>query len=98
MNLFILYLFGMCLAGFIFSACYNHVDSFYAFISNSINDAKNDLKNKNELSDENRILLDNVNNDTIIKSLLICISILSWIGVIIDLIYILGWLFSTPKK
>ena len=98
MNLFMIYLAGACLAGFIFSVCTEHIDSFYTFLSNSIDDAKNDLKDENKLSDENRILLDNINNDTIITSLLVCISILSWIGVIIDLIYILGWLFSASKK
>ena len=85
MNLFMVYLAGACLAGLIFSTCSNYIKSFYTFLFNLINDAKKDLKNKNELSDENRILL-------------VIISILSWVGVVIDLIYILDWLFSTPKK
>lgn len=98
MNLFMVYLAGACLAGFIFSVCSNYIKSFYTFLFNSINDAKKELKNENELSDENRILLDYVDNNTIITAFLVFISILSWIGVIIDIIYILGWLLDEPKN
>ena len=98
MNLFMVYLAGVCLSGFIFSVCTEHIKSFYTFLSDSIDNAKDDLIDEDKLSDENRILLDNINNDTIITSLLVCISILSWIGIIIDLIYILGWLFNAPKN
>lgn len=98
MNVFMIYLAGACLAGFIFSICSNYIKSFYTFLFNSINDAKKDFKNKNELSDDKRILLDYIDNNTIITALLVFITISSWVGIIIDLIYILGWLFSAPKK
>jgi len=98
MNLFMSYLAGACLAGFIFAICFNYIKSFYTFLFNSINDAKKDLKNKNELSDDNRILLDYIDNNTVITAMLVFITILSWVGVIIDIIYILAWLLDEPKN
>ena len=99
MNWFLGYLLGACLAGFIFEICYVYVDSFYKFLVCEINNAKDELRKTDNLSDEYRVLLDSIDNDTIIKSLKATIILLSWIGIIIDIIYILTLFFdNTPEK
>lgn len=98
MNWFLGYLLGACLAGFIFEICYA-LDSFYELIVREIDNAKNELRKTDNLSDEYRILLDSIDNDTIIKSLKATIILLSWIGIIIDIIYIITWVFDdTPEN
>ena len=93
------YLAGACLAGFIFEICYVYIDSFYKLLVRKIDNAKDELRKTDDLSDEYRILLDDIDNDTIIKSLEVIILILSWIGLIIDIIYILAWVFDdTPEN
>lgn len=93
------YLAGACLAGFIFEICYLYIDSFYKLLVRKIDNAKDELRKTDDLSDEYRILLDDIDNDTIIKSLEVIILILSWIGLIIDIIYILAWVFDdTPEN
>ncbi len=98
MNWFLGYLLGACLAGFIFEICI-YIDSFYKLLVSEIDNAKDELIKTDNLSDEYRVLLDSIDNDVIIKSLEIVILLLSWIGLIIDIIYILNWIFdNTPKK
>ena len=63
------YLAGACLAGFIFEICYVYIDSFYKLLVRKIDNAKDELRKTDDLSDEYRILLDDIDNDTIIKSL-----------------------------
>lgn len=93
------YLTGACLAGFIFEICYVYIDSFYKFLIREIDNAKDELRKTSNLSDEYRILLDSIDNDAIIKSLEVMILLLSWVGLIIDIIYILTWIFDdTPKN
>ena len=99
MNWFLGYLTGACLAGFIFEICYVYIDSFYMLLVREINNAKDEVRKTDNLSDEYRVLLDNIDNDVIIKSLEVVIFLLSWIGLIIDIIYILTWVFDdTPKN
>ncbi len=99
MNWFLGYLAGACLAGFIFKICYVCIDSFYKFLIREIDNTKDELRKTRNLSDEYRVLLDSIDNDTVIKSLEIIILLLSWIGLIIDIIYILTWIFdNTPKN
>lgn len=99
MNWFLGYLAGACLAGFIFEICYAYIDSFYKFLIREIDNAKGELRKTDNLSDEYRVLLDSIDNDAIIKSLEVIILLLSWIGLIIDVIYILTWIFDdTPKN
>ena len=76
MNWFLGYLLGACLAGFIFEICYVYVDSFYKFLVCEINNAKDELRKTGDLSDEYRVLLDSIDNDSIIKSLEIVILLL----------------------
>ena len=98
MNWFLGYLLGACLAGFIFEICCV-LDSFYELIVREIDNAKEELRKTDNLSDEYRILLDSIDNNTIIKSLKATIILLSWIGIIIDIIYIITWVFDdTPEK
>ena len=98
MNWILGYLLGACLAGFIFEICYV-LDSFHELIDREIDNAKDELRKTDNLSDEYRILLDSIDNNTIIKSLKATIILLSWIGLIIDIIYILTWFFdNTPEK
>ena len=98
MNWFLGYLLGACLTGFIFEICYV-LDSFHELIDREIDNAKDELRKTDNLSDEYRILLDSIDNDTIIKSLKATIILLSWIGIIIDIIYIITWFFDdTPEK
>lgn len=93
------YLAGACLAGFIFEICYVYIDSFYKLLVRKIDNAKDELRKTDDLSDEYRILLDDIDNDTIIKSLEVIILLLSWVGLIIDIIYILAWVFDdTPEN
>jgi hypothetical protein len=93
------YLAGACLAGFIFEICYVYIDSFYKLLVRKIDNAKDELRKTDDLSDEYRILLDDIDNDTIIKSLEVIILLLSWIGLIVDIIYILAWVFDdTPEN
>ena len=93
------YLAGACLAGFIFEICYVYIDSFYKLLVRKIDNAKDELRKTDDLSDEYRILLDDIDNDTIIKSLEVIILLLSWVGLIIDIIYILSWVFDdTPEN
>ena len=93
------YLAGACLAGFIFAICYVYIDSFYKLLVRKIDNAKDELRKTDDLSDEYRILLDDIDNDTIIKSLEVIILLLSWVGLIIDIIYILAWVFDdTPEN
>lgn len=93
------YLAGACLAGFIFEICYVYIDSFYKLLVRKIDNAKDELRKTDDLSDEYRILLDDIDNDTIIKSLEFIILLLSWVGLIIDIIYILAWVFDdTPEN
>lgn len=94
MNWLLGYLAGACLAGFIFEICYVYVDSFYELIVREINNAKDELRKTGDLTDEYRVLLDSIDNDSIIKSLEVVILLLSWIGLIIVLIYILTWIFN----
>lgn len=99
MNWFLGYLAGSCLAGFIFEICYVYIDSFYKLLVSEIDNAKDELRKTDNLSDEYRVLLESIDNDVIIKSLEIVILLLSWIGLIIDIIYILNWIFdNTPKN
>ena len=96
---FLGYLIGACLAGFIFEICYVYIDSFYKLLVREIDNAKDELRKKGNLSDEYRILLDSIDNDAVIKSLEVIILLLSWVGLIIDIIYILTWIFDdTPKN
>ena len=98
MNWFLGYLLGACLAGCIFEICCV-LDSFHELIDREIDNAKDELRKTDNLSDEYRILLDSIDNDTIIKSLKCTIILLSWIGIIIDIIYIITWVFDdTPEK
>lgn len=97
MNWFLGYLLGACLAGFIFEICCV-LDSFYELIVREIDNAKNELRKTDNLSDEYRILLDSIDNNTIIKSLKVTIVLLSWIGIIIDIIYILTWFFDDTQE
>ena len=98
MNWFLGYLLGACLAGFIFEICCV-LDSFHELIVREIDNAKDELRKTDNLSDEYRILLDSINNDAIIRSLKATIILLSWIGIIIDIIYIITWFFDdTPEK
>jgi hypothetical protein len=92
------YLTGACLAGFIFEICYVYIDSFYKFLIREIDNAKDELRKTSNLSDEYRILLDSIDNDAIIKSLEVIILLLSWIGLIIDIIYILAWVFDDTSE
>jgi hypothetical protein len=93
------YLAGACLAGFIFEICYVYIDSFYKLLVRKIDNAKDELRKTDDLSDEYRILLDDIDNETIIKSLEVIILLLSWIGLIVDIIYILAWVFDdTPEN
>ena len=99
MNWLLGYLAGACLAGFIFEICYVYIDSFYKLLIREIDNAKGELRKTGDLSDEYRILLDSIDNDAIIKSLEVIILLLSWIGLIIDIIYIITWIFDdTPKN
>ena len=98
MNWLLGYLIGACLAGFIFEICYVYIDSFYKLLVREIDNAKDELRKTNNLSDEYRILLDSIDNDAIIKSLEVIIILLSWIGLIIDIIYILTWIFDDTSK
>lgn len=98
MNWFLWYLAGTCLAGFIFEICYVYITSFYKFLVREIDNAKDELRKTGNLSDEYRVLLDSIDNDTVIKSLEIIILLLSWIGLFIDIIYILAWLFDDTSK
>lgn len=98
MNWFLGYLTGACLAGFIFEICYVYVDSFYKFLVYEIDKSKDELRKTGNLSDEYRILLDSLDNDAIIKSLEVIIFLFSWIGLIIDIIYILTWVFDDMPK
>ena len=96
---FLGYLTGACLAGFIFEICYVYIDSFYKLLVREIDNAKDELRKTGTLSDEYRILLDSIDNDNIIKSLEVVILLLSWVGLIIDIIYILTWIFDdTPRE
>ena len=68
-------------------------------ITNFITDnAKDELRKTDNLSDEYRVLLDSIDNDAIIKSLKATIILLSWIGIIIDIIYILTWFFDDTQE
>ena len=99
MNWFLGYLAGACLAGFIFEICYVYIDSFYKLLVREIDNAKDELRKTSNLSDEYRVLLDGLDNDIIIKSLEVTLLLLSWVGLIIDIIYILAWVFDdTPKN
>lgn len=98
MNWLLGYLAGACLAGFIFEICI-YIDSFYKLLVSEIDNAKDELRKTDNLSNEYRVLLDSIDNDAIIKSLEIIILLLSWIGLIIDIVYILNWIFdNTPKN
>ena len=98
MNWLLGYLVGACLAGFIFEICI-YIDSFYKLLVHEIDNAKDELRKSGNLSDEYRVLLDSIDNDAIIKSLEVTILLLSWVGLIIDIIYILNWIFDdTPKN
>ena len=98
MNLLLGYLVGACLAGFIFEICI-YINSFYKLLVREIDNAKDELRKTDNLSDEYRVLLDSIDNDAIIKSLEVTILLLSWVGLIIDIIYILNWIFDdTPKN
>ena len=98
MNIFAIYILGSCIAGFVFTICTQNIDSFYNYLLNLIDNAKNDLKTDKNLSESEYTLLNNINNDNIITQMTVIITILSWIGVIIDIMYILIWLFSVPKQ
>ena len=69
MNWFLGYLAGACLAGFIFEICYVYIDSFYKLLVREIDNAKDELRKTGNLSDEYRVLLESIDNDSIIKSL-----------------------------
>ena len=97
MNWFLGYLLGACLAGFIFEICYIS-GSFYELLVREIDNAKDELRKTDNLSDEYRVLLDSIDNDAIIKSLKAVIILLSWIGIIIDIIYILVWVFDDTAE
>ena len=98
MNWFLVYLAGACLSGFIFEICYVYIDSFYKLLVREINNAKDELRKTGDLSDEYHILLDSIDNNAIIKSLEVIILLLSWIGLIIDIIYIITWIFDDTHK
>lgn len=98
MNWFLGYLAGACLAGFIFEICYVYIDSFYKLLVREIDNAKDELRKTGNLSDEYRVLLESIDNDSIIKSLEVIILLLSWVGLIIDIVYILNWIFSDTSK
>ena len=46
------YLAGACLAGFIFEICYVYIDSFYKLLVRKIDNAKDELRKTDDLSDE----------------------------------------------
>ena len=99
MNWVLGYLAGACLAGFIFEICYVYIDSFYKLLVREIDNAKDELRKTGDLTDEYRVLLDSIDNDSIIKSLEVIILLLSWVGLIIDIVYILNWIFdNTPEN
>ena len=99
MNWFLGYLAGACLAGFIFEICYVYIDSFYKLLVREIDNAKDELRKTGNLSDEYRVLLESIDNDSIIKSLEVIILLLSWVGLIIDIVYILNCIFdNTPEN
>lgn len=98
MNWLLGYLAGAWLAGFIFEICYVYVDSFYKLLVREIDNAKDELRKTSDLSDEDRVLLDNIDNDTIIKTLEVIISLLSWVGLIGLIIDILTCVFDDTHK
>ena len=95
MNWFLGYLAGSCLAGFIFEICYVYINSFYKLLVREIDNAKDELRKTGNLSDEYRVLLESIDNDSIIKSLEVIILLLSWVGLIIDIVWVFKLLTFT---
>ena len=93
MNIFVIYLLGCCLTGFIFSVCM-YSNAFIVYLNNMINKAKSEIKNQNKYSLQEITLLDNIDNNYLINSYKIISILLSWIGLILVIIDILQCIFK----
>lgn len=75
-----------------------YVGSFYRFMCNSIDEAKDEMKNSNEYSLQDMAIINNISNDGIITFLNILIVLLSWVGLFLIFIYIVSWILDIISK
>ena len=97
MSWFSIYIFGACISGFIFLLL-TYIDSFYDYLNDSIYESIEEIKKSDKYSQEEKILLDQIDFETVIKFLNIVICILSWGGILIDIIYVLAWIIESIKN
>lgn len=93
MSPFTIYLLGACLSGLIFLLL-TCIKSFYGFLSNSIDNAKQEMKNEGKLSDMERTLLDGIPNESTIDFLNGIVIVLSWLGLVLTIVYVATWIFN----
>ena len=97
MNLLLIYILGACISGFVFTLL-TSIGSFYRFMCNSIDEAKEEIKNSNEYSLQDMAIINNISNGDIITFLNILLTILSWAGLFLIFIYILSWILDIISK
>lgn len=93
MSIFSTYILGVVITGSLFFALL-YIKSFEIYMFNDIDKAKNEYKNSDKCGDAERILIDALDNNSIINFLVIAYSILSWIGFFLLLLNIITWLFT----
>lgn len=93
MSAFSIYLLGACISGFIFMVLTN-INSFYEYMCKSIDESKNDMKNSGEYDITEIALLDSLDNNMIIYFLNAMVAILSWIGLLLILLYVISWIIE----
>lgn len=93
MSAFSIYLLGAFVTGFLFLLLL-YINSFESYMLKGIDKAKADFKNSDNCSDSERILVDGLDNNTVINFLIFLYTILSWVGLIFLIVEIIVWIFD----
>jgi len=87
------YILGACVSGLLFLLL-TFSSSFYEFLIDNVENAKNEIKSSEKYNTVEKTLLDGVDNNSVINCLNWTIAILSWIGLLLVLYYIIAYLFN----
>lgn len=97
MNAFSIYILGAAISGLLF-ALLTQINSFYDYLCDSIDKSKEEMKKKEDYSLQEKALLDGLDYNTIINFLNIVVSVLSYGGILIIIIYVLSWIIDSITK
>ena len=93
MNWIIFYLLGVLISGVFISTLFR-IDSYYDRYINGVITTKKQIKDEKEMSDEEKFILDSVDEMHVIKVYVYLIAFLSWIGILMTLSDLVLWIWA----